>query len=164
MKHDDLNDLPEWKDGMSDDADNESWRPNPTRDACKAMYEKWNEIVGMLNGALGSIKELSEEDDEETFLKERKALVLGDAYEVGAKISSSEAGGIYIIRMENAAIIRKNAQYVKTALLGMMMEGEIEEAYGNIIRDEIDIFRELFKTWIGTFEKDEYRDEWGLFI
>ena len=39
-------------------------------------------------------------------------MLLVDAYEVGAKIRSSEAG-LYIIRMENAAIIRKNAQFIK---------------------------------------------------
>ena len=46
----------------------------------------------------------------------------------------------------------------------MMIEGEIEEDYGNIIRNELDVFRDLFKTWILTFEKDEYTDEWGLFV
>jgi len=26
------------------------------------------------------------------------------------------------------------------------------------------IFRELYKAWIGTFRKDDYEDEWGLFL
>ena len=42
-------------------------------------------------------------------------------------------------------------------------EEVIEEAHGQVIRDEIDKFRELFKIWVSTFEKDEYEDEWGLF-
>ena len=29
-----------------------------------------------------------------------------------------------------------------------------------MIREEIDRFRELFKTWVSTFQKDEYEDEW----
>jgi hypothetical protein len=33
-----------------------------------------------------------------------------------------------------------------------------------IIRDEIDKFRELFKQWVASFEKDEYEDDWGLFV
>ena len=165
MNLDNLNDLPEWTDrGVDDEDDKEAWKPNPTRDACKAMYGKWNEIVSMLNGAIGSLKDLSDKDDDGSFTKEQKAMILGDAYETGVKIRSSEAGGIYIIRMENAAIIRKNAQYIKTAILRMMMEREIEEDYGEIIRNEIDAFRELFKTWIVTLEKDEYTDEWGLFV
>ncbi|MCY7421402.1 MAG: hypothetical protein LH478_06615 [Chitinophagaceae bacterium] len=165
MNLDNLNDLPEWKDREVDDEDDmEAWKPNPTLDACKAMYGKWNEIVGMLNGALGSLKDLSDKDDDGSFTKEQKEMILGDAYETGVKIRSSEAGGIYIIRMENAAIIRKNAQYIKTAILGMMIEGEIEEDYGEIIRNEIDAFRDLFKTWIVILEKDEYTDEWGLFV
>lgn len=165
MNLDNLNELPEWKDREVDDEDDaEGWKPNPTLDACKAMYGKWNEIMGMLHGALGSLKDISEKDDDASFTKEQKRMILGDAIETGVKIRSSEAGGIYIIRMENAAIIRKNAQYIKSAILGMMIEGEIEEDYGDIIRNEIDVFRDLFKTWILTLEKDEYTDEWGLFV
>jgi len=155
-----LNELPEWKDGHKD---GEDWKEKPTLNACKTLYKKWNEITGMLCGALGSVKEIA--DEEEPFSKETKAMILGDAYEAGAKIRSSEAGdGMYILRMENAAIIRKNAQFIKTAILGLMIEGDVDEEHGEIIRKEIDVFRELFKKWVNTFEKDEYTDDWGLFI
>jgi hypothetical protein len=66
--------------------------------------------------------------------------------------------------MENAAIIRKNAQYIKICMLGFWAEGVIDETYCEIIRDEIDNFRQLFKQWVATFVKDEYEDEWGLFV
>jgi hypothetical protein len=66
--------------------------------------------------------------------------------------------------MENAAIIRKNAQFVKSSVLTLIMEGEIEEEHGEAIIHEIEVFRELFIKWVNTFEKDEYTDEWGLFI
>ncbi len=55
----------------------------------------------------------------------------------GVKIRSSEAGGIYVIRMENAAIIRKNAQTVKSFILTLMIEEKIDEEHGEIIRNEI---------------------------
>ncbi len=83
---------------------------------------------------------------------------------MGAKIRSSEAGGIYVIRMENAAIIRKNAQSVKSFILSLMIEGEVDEEHGEIIRNEIDEFRQLYKHWVSTFKKDEFEDEWGLFV
>lgn len=35
------------------------------------------------------------------------AMMTSDAFEVAVKIRSSESGNLYIIRMENAAIIRK---------------------------------------------------------
>ena len=49
-------------------------------------------------------------------------------------------------------------------MLTLMAEEVIEEAHGQVIRDEIDKFKDLFKIWVATFEKDEYEDEWGLFI
>ena len=167
MNLDSLNDLPEWDDERMrsfNEEEGDEWKPNPTLDACKAMYTKWNEIIIMLNGALGELDEDEPGQHDAMFLRERKGMILGDAFEVGAKIRSSEAAGIYILRMENAAIIRKNAQYIKTAMLGMSVEDEIEDNYCRVIRDEIDNFRELFKQWIATFKKDEFEDEWGLFV
>ncbi len=42
MKIDDLNELPPWNDNEfhnDEDEECEEWKPNPTRDLCKAMYE-----------------------------------------------------------------------------------------------------------------------------
>lgn len=171
MNLDGLNELPEWDDdrmrSLSDDdeEDGDEWKPTPTYDACKAMYVKWNEIITMLNGALGDMEDEDEPGQHDaSFIRDRKGMILGDAFEVGAKIRSSEIGRMYILRMENAAIIRKNAQSIKSAMLSFNMEDELEDSYCEAIRDEIDNFRELFKTWISTFEKDEFEDEWGLFV
>lgn len=90
-------------------------------------------------------------------------MLLGDTYQVAVKIKSSEAG-LYTIRMENASIIRKNAQFIKSSMLTMIAEEVIEDAHGRVIREEIDKFRELFKIWVNSFEKDEFEDEWGLFV
>ncbi len=110
------------------------------------------------------MKDLSAEKEDDSFITEQKAMILGDAYEAGAKIRSSEAGNMYILRMENAGIIRKNAQFVKSSVLNLMMEGEADEEHGEIIRNEIDAFRQMFIAWINTFEKDEYTDDWGLYV
>lgn len=168
MNLDHLNGLPPWDDEhikRLSNEDEENWKPGPTYEACKAMYAKWSEIIMMLNGALG------DEDDQEepgqhdaAFLYSQKAMIMGDAFEVAAKIRSSEVGGMYVLRMENAAIIRKNAQSVKSGLLILDDDDNVEFNYCEIIRDEIDNFRELFKTWVATFEKDRYEDDWGLFV
>ncbi|HMR85350.1 MAG TPA: hypothetical protein PKE30_19535, partial [Niabella sp.] len=111
MRIDKLNDLPDWEDDPfgREDQKGEEWKPNPTREACKALYQKWREIVTMLNGALENDSR-EENDPAASFAAYNKQMVLSDAFEVGAKIKSSEAGGIYVLRMENATIIRKNAQ------------------------------------------------------
>lgn len=47
MKIDDLNGLPEWKNDEIHyhEEEGEDWKPNPTRDLCKAMYEQWNQVM-----------------------------------------------------------------------------------------------------------------------
>ncbi len=158
-----FNDIPEWDDNLKNiDEEGEEWKPNPTRDACKALYQQWSVILTMLKGALITENEVKE--TEETHSSYYKSMMIGDAYEVAAKIRSSEAGGIYVIRMENACIIRKNAQAIQSSMLVFMSEGEMDKKYGEIIRNEIDVFKVLFKKWVNTFEKDEFTDEWGLFV
>lgn len=169
MNLDHLDGLPPWDDDrikrLSNDEEGENWKPTPTYDACKAMYEKWSEIIMLLNGALGDGTEQDEPGQHGAeFLHSQKAMILGDAFEVGAKIRSSEVGGMYVLRMENAAIIRKNAQSIKSGMLIFDDEDGVEDDYCEVIRDEIDNFRELFKAWVATFEKDRYEDDWGLFV
>ncbi len=167
MKYDDLSDLPEWDDDefKEDEEEGEEWKPNPTRDACKALYQQWQEVMIVLNGTLDSMKVEEKEDGfPADFWEDNKGMLLGDAYQVAIKIQSSETGGLYTIRMENASISRKNAQFIKSNMLSLMAEGVIEEAHGYVIREEIDKFRQLFKYWVSAFQKDEYEDEWGLFI
>ena len=166
MKIDNLSELPEWDDHEFEDGDDEGegWKPNPTRDACKAMYQQWNTVMTVLKAAFDSFKEQTEDDMlSKEMMEDHVSMMMGDAYEVAVKIKSSEAG-LYIIRMENAAIIRKNAQFIKISTNSFMLEGFMEPQHRQIIRDEIDRFRELFKTWVSTFKKDDCDDEWGLFI
>ena len=166
MNYDHLSDLPEWDDDefKDEEEEGEEWKPNPTREACKELYQQWQQVMIVLNGALDSMKIEEKEDGfPADYWEDHKGMLLGDAYQVAVKIQSSEAG-LYTIRMENASIIRKNAQFIKSSMLTMMAENVIEEEYGRIIRSKIDKFRELFKKWVSTFQKDEYEDEWGLFI
>ena len=166
MAFDKISGLPEWEDDddfREDDEEGEEWKPKPTTEACRAMYGQWQQVMVVLNGALDSMNTDTGEDSfPPDYWEEHKAMLLGDAYQVAVKIKSSEVG-MYMIRMENASIIRKNAQYIKSAMLTMMGEGAIEEAHGRVIREEIDKFRLLFCHWVSTFERDEFTDEWGLF-
>ena len=166
MNFDHLSDLPEWDDDEFKDEDDEGegWKPNPTKNACRNLYQQWQQVMIVLNGAFDSMNiEEKEGGFPPDYWEDHKGMILGDAYQVAVKIKSSEAG-LYIIRMENASIIRKNAQFIKSSMLTMMSESVIEEDYVKIIRNEIDKFRELFKAWVATFQKDEYEDEWGLYI
>lgn len=165
MNIDSLNDLPEWDDHEFDgDEDGEEWKPNPTKEACKAMYMQWNMVMTILQAAFDSLT-LPETADpvEKDMLEDHVSMIMGDAYEVAVKIKSSEAG-LYTIRMENASIIRKNAQFIKISTNSFIVDERMDPKHRLVIREEIDRFRELFKTWVSTFQKDEFEDEWGLFV
>jgi hypothetical protein len=165
MRIDNLSELPEWDDHEFEDEDAkaESWKPNPTKLACKAMYQQWNTVLVLLKAAFDSLKTPHEDAIfGPDYWDHHKDIIISDAYEIGAKIKSSEAG-LYILRMENAAIIRKNAQFIYTSMHSFVEEEIMEDMHRQIIRDEIDKFRALFKAWVATFEKDDYEDEWGLF-
>ncbi len=161
MRDDNFSDLPDWNDDLDPDEEGESWKPNPTKEACKKLYLQWSSVMTMLNGCL---KINNEEKAEDTWIDSIQSILLADAFQVAVKIRSSETGGIYVIRMENAGIIRKSAQSVQSSMLLLMGEGIVEKEYGDIIRNEIEIFKELFRQWVNTFEKDEFTDEWGLFV
>ena len=71
---------------------------------------------------------------------------------------------MYIMRMENAAMIRQAAQSVATTLLLYLEEDVVENQYIEVVRAEIQQFRLLFVEWVKTFEKDDFKDDWGLFV
>ncbi|CAA9501768.1 MAG: hypothetical protein AVDCRST_MAG96-2008, partial [uncultured Segetibacter sp.] len=56
--------------------------------------------------------------------------------EAGAKILSSEACNMFILKMENAAIILRNAQFVKFFVFNMMMQDDVDEEHKKMIRNE----------------------------
>jgi len=166
MNLDSLNDLPDWDDDdfSKFDEEGEDWKLKPTREACKLLYKQWQQIVLMLNGAFESMNTEGQNNFSKEYWEDYKGVILGDAFQVAVKIKSSEAGELYIIRMENASIIRKNAQFIASSILVMIKENQINKEHGEVIRAEIDKFRALFKKWVSTFVRDEFEDEWGLFI
>lgn len=165
MNINNLSDLPEWDDLKNYEDEGEEWKPNPTKELCIALYNKWREIVFMLNGIIKPVMEAYERNgaDERAIVTSTAAQIFADAHLVSVKIRSSEAAGMYIARMENASIIRTNAQSIASSLL-LLIEEEADEAHINTLREEINSFRALFKQWVASFEKDEFTDDWGLFI
>jgi hypothetical protein len=53
------------------DSAGQEGKPNPTREACKKLYEKWQQVMVLLNGALESVKtDLKKENGDISFSKE----------------------------------------------------------------------------------------------
>ncbi len=171
MSLDNLSGMPDWDDQFfEDDNEGEEWKPRPTRDAAKAMYEQWKQVMILLKGAVGDmgLKKADENDDaiegelDADYMDAMNGMLLSDAHIVAFTLISSEAG-LDMMRMENSCLIRMYAQSIQSSILIKIAEGFIEEAHGMVIREEIDKFKLLFKYWVSTFERDEFEDEWGLF-
>lgn len=123
------------------------------------IYKKAREIYEVVRQITDLIP-----DDEENHLSFVKGQMLGDAMLILAKIAGAEAAGLYDLRMENAAIIRKAARDLKVSKHSLNRFDFDEAEYFDIVRDLIEEFRLLFIEWVAGFDKWNYIiDRWGLF-
>lgn len=87
-----------------------------------------------------------------------------DALQLAPKIAGAEGAGLYDLRMENAAIIRKCARQIYVSCNSFEMEDFEDMEYLELLRREIEEFRLLFAEWVKTFDQWNYIiDRWGLF-
>ncbi|HLK28712.1 MAG TPA: hypothetical protein VKT28_09030 [Puia sp.] len=165
MELDNLSGLPDWDDEHFKNLEEEgdSWKRKEKNKLAAKLYNQWKQVLVLLLGLYDSIKPSDEEEGEESFFESQKGIILSDAYLVGAKIRGAEAGDMYVLRMENASMIRTAAQTVYIHMSSLKFQGLAEETHTDAVRSEIEIFREYFKEWVTSFKKDEFEDEWGLF-
>jgi hypothetical protein len=165
-----LSPFPEWEDEKYDDDEGDEWKSSLKNERAKKLYNQWLQVYMLVEGLCDSLHPTTGDEEEgdgipvsEDYLEQLKDMMLADATIIPAKISGAEAGDLYVLRMENAAIIRKAANdvYIQCSSFRMMGVATNEEL--DAVRAEIDIFRDYFKEWVSSFEKDEFEDEWGLF-
>ncbi len=176
-----LSHIPEWGDRGSRYDNNEEgdeWKSKIKNERAEKLYNKWKEIDYLIE-AIWDKWELSTPETTEEIMNESKEdsnsfswpkemiewhreEMKRNSIIIPAKISGAEAGDLYILRMENAAIIRKAAMDVYLDC-HMLEDGVAAEQDVELLRNEIDQFRQLFIEWVNGFEKDDYEDDWGLF-
>lgn len=163
---DNLSSLPEWDDEgfrkIEEEDSDENRCDDINYNGCKALYNQWREVMAGINGLFSYAQQ--SEAVPEILLQNQKESILSDAYQVAVKVRSSAGLDLYVLKMENAAIIRKNAMFIRTQISGMAAMNFIEEDHAIVVKQDIDKFRMLFIQWINTFEKDEFEDEWGFFV
>lgn len=122
------------------------------------IFQKGKEILDIVI----KITALIPEDNE--YLMDLKANILCDAALLTVKVAGAEAGGLYDLKMENAAIIRKAARDLMVQQHSLdMFDFEYVEYY-KIVRELIEEYRFLFIEWVAGFDKWDYIiDRWGLF-
>jgi hypothetical protein len=82
------------------------------------------------------------------------------------KLSSALRSDSYVICMQSAAIIRDHAEYLRLSNHILSDSEAFDEKYINMFREEMERFRELFKTWAKEIrdKENDFEDEWGLFL
>lgn len=126
--------------------------------AHKELIAKGNEIVDIVH----KIGELIPEDSE--VLQDLRGQVMADAMTMVAKVHSAEAGNLYDLRMENAAIIRKAARDLMVSKHSFEMFGFEHVDYFDIVRNLIEEYRLIFIRWVQSFDPWDYIiDRWALF-
>ncbi|MFC4479097.1 hypothetical protein [Flavobacterium chungangensis] len=124
------------------------------------IFQKAEQILKLTEGLVHIIPAENE------FLQETTVrFMLENAMIIPAKIAGAEAGDLYDLRMENAAIIRKAARelYVQAGSL-RYEDGITDTDYIYLLRNTIEEFRFLFIDWVASFDVWNYiKDSWGLF-
>lgn len=107
----------------------------------------------------------------ETVDEEDRERYMGTMYESAIMLAPKIAGAMgsksWQICMQNAAIIRYHAEYIRIGTNGLKVFTKTDPSYIKMLRSEMEEFRELFKAWVKTFdqlEQEDYEDEWGLFV
>lgn len=122
------------------------------------IAEKADEIFKTIK----TIVDLIPEDNEP--LQEVKSHIMENIMVLQVKLYSAERTKLWDIKMENAALIRKNARELMVAYHSLNMFGFEEASYYKKIRTQLEEFRLLFREWVATFNPKHFiTDEWGLF-
>lgn len=122
------------------------------------IFLKGKEIVEVVRQLVDLIPEENE------LLNSVKGLLIEDAFTLTAKIVNAEAGDLYDLKMENAAIIRKAARDLMVQNHTLKDFGFEHTEYFQIVRNLLEEYRLLFIDWVATFDINNYIvDRWGLF-
>ena len=164
MNLDYLDLVPEWDDDNFNDTEGEEWKQkSPQRLSAKALYQQWRELYESIIAFTDNLSNHAETETE-THEQMTSRLIFENAMIIAPKLMDAAGTNMYVLQMENAAIIRTNARQLMEQIGFAVLMGFAEESYKKVIQEAMDEFRLLFKNWVETFEKDDFEDEWGLFI
>ena len=159
MDLDKLNFLPHWEEVHFHKAEkeHEDWTSDRKHAQARALYNQWREVFGLVTAFAESLNNDKESEDDMT-----RRLIYENVMIVAPKILSA-VDTLFILQMENAAIIRTNCRQLMEQISFAAMSGIADEEHCEVIEEAMDEFRVLFKKWVATFQPDEFEDEWGLF-
>lgn len=163
MDFDDMDHMPEWEhfsrfeqneDNLNFSAENtEKSRLNALRaknlyNQARALYKYAALFCETLDGEMADMT---------------ASLIMQNAMMLCPKIVGAEGADMYILRMENASIIRTNCKELETQVKAADIFEICTPEYRDIVLNEMAKFKVLFIDWVKHFEKDEFEDDWGLY-
>lgn len=149
-----------WDDFEEHEEDDESeFDPKSQRDQIYShpLMKKAKEIVSLTHALVGSLDEARKEL--------YGGMMMEDAMVMSAKFAGAEGVSDYILKMENATIMKVHARNLHSMTYQLAMEETHAEEHLNLLREAIEEFKVLFVAWVKAFDsKDKFDDGWGLFI
>ncbi len=149
-----------WNDFEDNEEDDESeFDPKAQRDQIYShpLMKKAKEIVSLTHALVGSLDEARKEL--------YGGMMMEDAVVMSAKFAGAEGVSDYILKMENATIMKVHARHLHSMSYQLALEETHAEEHLNLLREAIEEFKILFVSWVKSFDSaDKYDDGWGLFI
>lgn len=149
---DDFDQEPDWD-------DEDEFDPKSMRDQIHShpLMKKAMEIVSLCHALVGSLDEARKEL--------YGGMMMEDAAIMSSKFAGAEAVESYIMKMENATIIKVHARHLLSMSYQLSMEETHAEEHLQLLREAINEFRILFVEWVKAFDPSDRKDDgWGLFI
>lgn len=141
------------------DMEGEEWKLDKKKEellVAEELYIKAVQILELCN----TIAETMKEDDEDPITAQ---IILESSFIIPPKIIGA-IGSPYILQMENASLIRYHAIQLKNQCFALEHIMGYDSNYVSLLREEINLLRQYFHQWVSYFEKDDFEDEWGLFL
>jgi hypothetical protein len=151
---------------MWDDFENkEDWEdesefdPKAQRDQVYShpLMKKAKEIISLTHALVGSLDEARKEL--------YGGIMMDDAMILGAKFAAAYAVSDFVLRMENATIMKVHAKNLNSMTYQLAIEETHAEEHLELLREAIEDFRYLFVDWVKSFDpSDRIDDGWGLYF
>ena len=91
-------------------------------------------------------------------------LMKEDAHILHAKFLGAEATDDYILKMDNAVLMKIHARQLHTMTYQLALESTHAEEHLQLLRNAVSDFKKLFVSWVKSFDSEQkYSDGWGLF-
>ncbi|TDQ12960.1 hypothetical protein DFQ04_3694 [Algoriphagus boseongensis] len=148
-----------WDDDENEWEDENEFDPESSRDQTYShpIMKKALEIVSLTHAIVGSLDEARKEL--------YGGIMMESAMVLGAKFAGANGIEDYILKMENATVMKIHARSLRTMTYQLAMEETHAEEHLELLRKAIDEFKLLFVDWVKTFDPtDRYDDGWGLFL